>query len=68
MSIFFLILIGLAGLAIKLIYEVKKIVHKAEDVVNSVESATDVLKDAKGRMALYKLIKNIVKIVARSRR
>jgi hypothetical protein len=48
---------------IKLITSVKRIVAKAEDVVDSVEVATDVLKNVSGPLATLRVLKNIVSIV-----
>jgi len=66
-------LLLLAGIAIaivtfKLLSSVRRVVTKAEDVVDSVESAAEVLKDTQGRMAFFKLVRNIVKLVQRSRK
>jgi hypothetical protein len=47
----------------KLLATVKRVVVKAEEVIDSVESATDVLKDVKSNMSVFKLILNIVKLV-----
>ena len=68
LSVFFILLIALVIVALKIAASVKRVVGKAEDVVESVESATEVLKDAQGRMAFFKLVRNIVKLVRRSRR
>ncbi|MBC7546393.1 hypothetical protein H7171_01460 [Candidatus Saccharibacteria bacterium] len=50
-------------LIIKLVKSVKRIVAKAEDVVDSVEVATDVLKNVSGPLATLRVLKNIVSIV-----
>jgi hypothetical protein len=50
---------------LKLLSSVKRIVAKTEDVVDSVESATEVLRDTQGRLAFFKLIRNIVKLAQR---
>jgi uncharacterized protein (UPF0335 family) len=56
-----------AGL-LKLVSSIRRVVEKAEDVVDSVESAAEVFKDAQGRMAVFKLIRNIIKVAKRSRK
>jgi hypothetical protein len=63
LSIFFIIMIAVAVGIFKLVSMVKRVVVKAESVVDSVESAAEVLKDTSGRMAFFKLIRNIMKIV-----
>ncbi len=62
LSILILIGIMIAISAFNLIISVRRVVAKAETVVDSVESAAEVLSDAKGRLALFKLIRNIVRI------
>jgi hypothetical protein len=52
----------------KLLSSVKRVVAKAEGVIDSVESATEVLKDSKGNLALFKLIRNIIKLVQKGRK
>ncbi len=68
LSIFIILCIAVAAMAVKLISSVRRVVTKAEGVVDSVENAADVLKDAHGRMALFKLVRNIIKVVQRSRK
>jgi hypothetical protein len=41
---------------------VKEIVAKAEIVVDNVESATEVIKDASGPLAVARIIRNIMKM------
>lgn len=48
---------------VKLIKSIKRIVTKAEDVVDSVEVATDVLKNASGPLATLRVLKNIITVV-----
>ena len=62
LSILILASLVVIGLVIKLILSVKRAVHKAETVIDSVESASEVFKDTSGRLALLKLIRNIVKL------
>jgi hypothetical protein len=51
---------------LKLVSSIKHIVLKAEGVVDSVESAADIFKDTQGRLALFKLVRNIIKLAQRS--
>jgi hypothetical protein len=68
LSIFFILCIAAVIVVIKLLSSVKKVVAKAENVVDSVESAAEVLKDTQGKLAFIKLVRNVVKIVNRSRK
>lgn len=68
LSVFFLIWIVILLMVVKLVGNVKRVVAKAEDVVDSVESAAEVLRDTQGRLAFFKLVRNIVKIVNRRRK
>jgi hypothetical protein len=63
LSLFFLIGIIVLIALLRTIGNVKRVLYKAEDVIDTVESATEVLKDTQGRLALFKLISNIVKMV-----
>jgi uncharacterized protein YoxC len=68
LSLFFVLCIALVIVLLKLLASVKRVVSKAEDVVDSVESAAEVLKDTQGRLAFFKLVRNIIKIAKRSRK
>ena len=63
LSLYTVLGIVLMVMAIKLVGQVKKVVAKAEDVVDSVESAAEVFKDTSGRLAFFKLVRNIIKLV-----
>jgi biopolymer transport protein ExbB/TolQ len=65
-SVFFLLTIAGIIMILKLLSSVKRVVAKAEDVVDSVESAAEVLKDTQGRLAFLKLVRNIIKLAQRS--
>jgi uncharacterized protein YoxC len=66
LSLFFILCIALVIVLLKLLASVKRVVGKAEDVVDSVESAAEVLKDTQGRLAFFKLVRNIIKLAKRS--
>ena len=68
LSLFTLLGIVLLLVIIKLVGQVKRVVAKAEDVVDSVESAAEVLKDTQGKLAFFKLVRNIIKLAQRSRK
>ncbi len=70
-SLFFIIGALLLGLAIALVSRVKKVVNKAEVAIESVEEATETIKNigqnAGGPLAAFKVIKSIVEIVNRKK-
>ena len=68
LSVFFILCIASVFVVIKLLGELRKIVAKAEDVVDSVESATEVLRHTGDRVALFKLIKTIFKLSQKRRK
>lgn len=67
LALFLLLAIIAVVLVIKLIKMIKLIVAKAETVIDSVESAADVVKNASGPLAAFKVIKNIVDLVQKSK-
>jgi hypothetical protein len=68
LSVFFLLCIMVMVLVVKLLKSIRDVVLKAEEVVDSVESAAEVLKDTSGRLAFFKLIRNIVKMTQGGRK
>jgi hypothetical protein len=68
LSILILVAIAVVIVAFKLLSSVRRVVSKAETVIDSVESAAEVFSDTKGNLAVFKLIRNIVKLVQRSRK
>jgi hypothetical protein len=68
LSLFFILCIAAVVVILKLLASVKRVVAKAESVVDSVESAAEVLRDTQGRLAVFKLVKNIIKLVNRRRK
>lgn len=63
LSIFFALCIAVMVVVLKLIGSLRAIVERAEEAVESVESAAEVLKDTSGRLAFFKLIRNIMKTI-----
>ena len=63
LSLCFLLGIVVIILIIRLIASVRRVVIRAEGVVDSVEAAADVLKDAGGKLAIFKILKNIMDMV-----
>jgi hypothetical protein len=65
LSLLLLAAIVLKVVLVKLAASVRRVVNKAENVVDSVESAAEVFKDTQGRLAFIKLIRNIIKLAQR---
>lgn len=68
LAILILLGIAIAIAALRLISSARRAVRKAELVIDSVESAAEVFKNTEGRLALFKLIRNIVKMAKQSKR
>jgi hypothetical protein len=65
LSLLLLAGIVLTVVLVKLANSVRRVAAKAENVVDSVESAAEVFKDTQGRLAFIKLIRNIIKLAQR---
>lgn len=63
LSVFFILCIAVMAGVLKLVQSLRELVTKAEEVVENVESAAEVLRDTSGRLALFKLFRNIMKMV-----
>lgn len=68
LSLFFVLCIVVMIVVLKLVVTLRRTVAMAENVVTSVEAAADVFKDASGKMAMFKLIKNVVDLVQRKKK
>jgi hypothetical protein len=63
LSLFFILCIAAMVIVVQLLKAVKRVVAKAEATVDTVESAAaEVLRDTQGRLAFFKLIRNLVKL------
>lgn len=62
LSIFFLMCIAVVAVILKLLNSVRQVVEKAEGAVESVENAAEILRDTTGRLAFFKLVRNIIKL------
>ena len=67
LAVFFLLLIITAVMGLKVASAVKRVADKAENVIDSVESAAEVLRDAQGKMAFFKLLNNIFGITRKGK-
>jgi hypothetical protein len=65
LAILLVLSIAVAVMAIKLVQSIKRISEKAEHIVENVEHVGDTFKNATGSMALFKVINNIAKVVAK---
>jgi len=61
--LFLLLSIVAAIYVIKMVKQVKRVVAKAEEVIDTAEAAAEAVRHASGPMAALKLIKNIVTLV-----
>jgi hypothetical protein len=68
-SLFFLLGAVVMAVVLKLVKSVKRVVAKAENTIESVSEATDVLKNighnAEGPLAVLKVVRNIMNLVNR---
>lgn len=68
LSIFFILCIAAVAMTLKILVIVRRIVEKAEEVADSVESAAEVFRDTQGRLAFFKLVRNIIKMAQKRSR
>ncbi len=68
LSILLLIFIATMVVIFKLVRSVQKVVIKAEDVIESVETAADNFKQASSHATTIKVIKNIFKLANKRRK
>jgi uncharacterized protein YoxC len=68
LSLLLIVCIAVVIMVLKLLSSVRQVVDKAETVIDSVESAAEVLKNTQGRLAFFKLVRNIIKLVQRGRK
>jgi hypothetical protein len=66
--VFFILCIAAVIILIKLLNSVRQVVAKADEVVDSVESAAEVLKNTGGKLALLKLISNVMKMTYKGKK
>ncbi len=70
-SLFFLLAAALTVAGLLLVSKVKKVISKAELAIDSVEEATETIKNigsqAGGPLAVFKVIKGIVDVVNRKK-
>lgn len=67
LTVFFLLATIGAYFAVKIAQNVRTISDKAVVVVDNVESAAEALKDASGKLAVVKMVQNIVEMAQRKK-
>lgn len=60
LSIFLITSIVVLVYMVKILKSVKRITSSAERVVDSAEAVGDVFKDASGKLAIFRLVRNII--------
>lgn len=63
LSLFLLLGIVLTVIVIRFVATLKRVVNKAEGLIDSAEAVTEAMKNVSGPLAFAKLVKNIVSIV-----
>lgn len=63
LSIFIIVCIAAVTTLFKLLQSLRHVVEKAEEVADSVEAAAEMFRDTSGRLAIVKLLRNIVQIM-----
>ena len=63
LTIFLIVAIMVMVLIAGLLKAIRRLVEKAEQIVDSAEEAAAVLRNASGPLALFKLIRNIIAVI-----
>ena len=67
LSLFIVLCIAVTVVILKLVSSVKQVVAKAENAIDSVESAADIFKNVGGKVSIFKLVKNIIDLTQRKK-
>ncbi len=68
LSVFFTMCIVAVIILIKLLNSIRQVVAKADEVIDSVESAAEVFKNTQGKLAIFKLINNVIKMTYKGKK
>lgn len=68
LSVFFTMCIAAVIILIKLLNSIRQVVAKADEVIDSVESAAEVFKNTQGKLAIFKLINNVIKMTYKGKK
>ncbi len=66
--LFLIVSIVVLVLIAKLVTATKRVVERAEDLVETAGEAAEMLRDASGPLALFKLVRNFMKAVDKARK
>ncbi len=68
LTLFLVVSIVVLILIAKLINSIKHVVERAESVVETASEAAEMMRNASGPLALFKVINNIIKAVEKARK
>jgi hypothetical protein len=68
LSMFLIVSIVVLVLVAKLVGSARRAIAKAEHVIDSAEAATDIIKNAGGPLAAFKIIRNIMRVAEKFRK
>ncbi|HVC35951.1 MAG TPA: hypothetical protein VNE40_00690 [Candidatus Dormibacteraeota bacterium] len=68
LAIFLVLAIISLSIGLRILVSLKRVVVKAENVVDSVESAAGVFQNASGPLAVFKVLKNMVELSRHKKR
>lgn len=68
LTVFLIVAIVSLVMITKLVNSVRTLAKKAEGLVDSAESAADVLKNVGGPLAVFKLVRNIITMINQARK
>lgn len=65
LAVLLVLAITIAVFTLKLVKSIKRLSDKAENIVENVEHVGETFKNASGSLAIFKVINNIAKVVAK---
>ena len=72
MSVFFLLITIAAFGLVQAVLAVKRVLRRAEEIMETVEDAAEdaaeMIRDSRGKMTLFKTVKNIIKFAEKRRK
>lgn len=68
LSIFFILCIAVVVVVLRLLASIKQVVAKADNVIDSVESAADTFKNVGGKLSILTLLKNVFEMTNHKRK
>jgi uncharacterized protein (UPF0335 family) len=61
LSLFLIVCIVIGVISVRILRDVRRITRKAEKVIDSAESVSEIFRQATGPLAIIKILRNIVK-------